>query len=107
MEIVAMVSVLALSLVNFAIQKRQIKIDKHCRAQDSALSELLSETEMLHKRLKMTNERIMQVEHYIGLRSHSFQPGQRMWDYHQIAKDLSSELACRPESIHAKRKKAA
>ncbi len=58
----------------------------------------VSDFEAVHNRINLSNVRHMHIEHYIGLRSHSFSNGERMWDYFQIAKDLRTGNAERPKS---------
>jgi hypothetical protein len=64
--------------------------------------ELLKEVEDAHLRIEGLKERIMNLEHYIGLRSHSFDGYRRQYDFHQIKKDMVYRN--RPQSLFEKRK---
>lgn len=74
-------------------------------AQENAIKELKHDNEMLHRRLSLCNRRSEHIEHYLGLRSHSFTNGERMWDFHQITHDLKAREAQKPESIHFKERR--
>ncbi len=60
-------------------------------------------TNAIHKRIDGITTRLMNIEHYLGLRSHSFESGGRQWDFHQIVKDLHIKNRVRPKSIYQKR----
>jgi hypothetical protein len=54
----------------------------------------------LHNRISMANQRSAHIEHYVGLRSHSFKPGERMWAFHQLLVDVNA--GSRPVSLFSK-----
>jgi hypothetical protein len=52
-----------------------------------------------HKRIENLVERIMNLEHYSGLRSHSFDfPFKRQYDFNQVQSDV--KLGKRPASLY-------
>lgn len=52
-----------------------------------------------HDRIDQANLRTANIEHYTGMRSHSFENGGRMWNYMQMHKDIAQGL--RPQSLFA------
>lgn len=58
---------------------------------------LARNTNKAHNRIDQANLRTANIEHYTGMRSHSFEKGGRMWDYMQIHKDIAS--GTRPKSL--------
>jgi len=56
-----------------------------------------------HERIRNLIDRVMNLEHYIGLRSHSFGGNYiRQYDFHQISKDLKKEE--RPQTLYKRKK---
>lgn len=73
----------AANLANLTAQVRELEEDVRMMkaatcAQDAALHQL-------HSRIDQHSLRTSHIEHYLGLRSHSFEKGERMWDFNQIA----------------------
>ncbi|MCL1142960.1 hypothetical protein [Shewanella gaetbuli] len=74
---------------------------------DDRLTLLETAVKRAHERLDLTNQRICHIEHYLGLRHHSFAPSEDAWDFYQVRNDV--QKGKRPESKYfaAMRKKNA
>jgi hypothetical protein len=44
-----------------------------------------------HARIALANKRMEHIEHYLGMRFHPFEMGERMWDFNQVAKSIKSD----------------
>ncbi|NYR11292.1 hypothetical protein HC000_02100 [Pseudoalteromonas sp. MIP2626] len=58
-----------------------------------------------HDRIDQVNLRTANIEHYTGMRSHSFENGGRMWNYMQIHKDINARQ--RPQSLFVSKSRVA
>lgn len=63
---------------------------------------MATETRKAHDRIDQVNLRTANIEHYAGMRSHSFEDGGRMWDYMQLHRDIKANR--RPKSLFTLRK---
>lgn len=71
--------------------------EKNLEQRLAELEQLVASMEkLLHNRVNLSNTRISHIEHYLGLRKHSFVDGERMWDFQQVTRDVS--LKERPKS---------
>jgi len=52
---------------------------------------LEKDNEELHERLSIAKLRFEHIEYYLGIRQHSFGPGERRWDFQQVKKDLTHD----------------
>lgn len=115
----AIIAVLSLALVVYNENRTQKPpqvqafLDKDIEAQSVELKVLRHQlreadkgNQLLHERISLVIKRIEHIEHYIGIRSHAFDKGERQWDFHQIAEDLHCPRPTRPRSMHNKQKSA-
>lgn len=92
----------------FANKEQQQQIDKlsteviKLQSQVRAMSR---DTTKAHDRIDQVNLRTANIEHYIGMRSHSFENGGRMWNYMQIHKDINANK--RPQSLFVSKSRIA
>ena len=68
----------------------------------SEVEDLKKEVSDAHSRIENLKERLMNVEHYLGLRSHTFAGYRRQYNFHQIKEDMVYRN--RPLSIHDRKK---
>lgn len=78
-------------------QERIDTLEKRLIEAESVLRQTRRETAKAHDRIDQANLRTANIEHYTGMRSHSFEDGGRMWNYMQIHKDIKSGR--RPQSL--------
>ena len=69
----------------------------------SEVEDLKKEIQEAHNRIEGLKERLMNVEHYLGLRSHSFEGYRRQYNFHQIKQDMVYRN--RPQSLFERNKK--
>lgn len=55
------------------------------------LLDQLSDLEQVHARINLTNQRIAQIEHYLGMREHKFEEKNQMWDFNQVSTDVIAQ----------------
>lgn len=48
----------------------------------------MSDVSMLHRRMDMINNRLAQIEHYLGMRHHRFPANDDVWGFQQIKQDV-------------------
>ncbi|WP_165735047.1 hypothetical protein [Pseudoalteromonas sp. C8] len=58
-----------------------------------------------HDRIDQANLRTANIEHYTGMRSHSFENGGRMWNYMQMHRDIANSK--RPQSLFVNKSRVA
>lgn len=73
------------------------ELTQRVSALESALRQNRREAVKSHDRIDQANLRVANIEHYIGMRSHSFNDGGRMWNYMQLHKDIKNGQ--RPQSL--------
>lgn len=61
------------------------------RLVEEKIAQLLIDTETAHKRLNMVNERLANIEHYLGLRRHDHTKIDLRWRFMQAQADLKNE----------------
>ena len=67
------------------------------------VAQIDNEVNGAHERIRNLIDRVMNLEHYIGLRSHSFDGGYiRQYDFQQISKDLKKGE--RPQTLYRRKK---
>ena len=68
----------------------------------SEVEDLKKEVSDAHNRIEGLKERIMNLEHYLGLRSHTFDGYRRQYNFHQIKEDMVYRN--RPQSLFDRKK---
>lgn len=85
-------------------QERINTLEKRLIEAESVLRQTRRETTKAHDRIDQANLRTANIEHYTGMRSHSFEDGGRMWNYMQIHKDIRNGQ--RPQSLFVAKSRA-
>lgn len=87
-------------------QQHQInELSNKVSALESQLRAASRETAKAHNRIDQVNLRTANIEHYIGMRSHSFDDGGRMWNYMQLHRDIKANK--RPQSLFVSKSRVA
>lgn len=84
-------------------QSKVKTLEKRIDDLEAMLGQATTEVQKAHKRINLANTRTANIEHYIGMRSHNFEDGGRMWDYMQLHKDIENRQ--RPQSLFITRQK--
>lgn len=82
----------------------EIKVPKkNWELLNQKVAQIDKEVNGAHERIRNLIDRVMNLEHYIGLRSHSFEGDYiRQYDFQQIVKDLKKEE--RPQTLYRRKK---
>lgn len=78
-------------------EKRIATLEQRLDGAERNLREARREAAKSHDRIDQANLRTANIEHYTGMRSHSFNDGGRMWNYMQMHKDIKNNR--RPQSL--------
>lgn len=84
------------------MQEHITNLCEQLEAQTEINTNLINEIKMSHSRIAMLVDRVMNLEHYIGLRKHTFaKPNQtRQYDFMALHTDIAQNK--RPETLHYK-----
>jgi len=55
---------------------------------EQALKNLNEEVQAAHTRVNLSNTRMKHIEHYLGLREHTFEEKDKRWNFNQIQTDI-------------------
>lgn len=85
-------------------EQRIVALEQRLDGAERNLRAARREAAKSHDRIDQANLRTANIEHYTGMRSHSFNDGGRMWNYMQMHKDVNQRR--RPQSLFVAKSRA-